>query len=406
MAESAQDVQRIAVGVIQARLMDGRQLMDEFRSVLGRDPSIRHSHTAAQANPSKNRYVNVLPYDHNRVLLRPCTCGSGSTPATATAEVATGNGSSAKVAAAAVSRAAAAAHASDYINASYVVHEDAQCGFSVHYIACQGPMPSTEVDFWRMCWSERVGAVVMLTNTTERGVNKCSPYYPTQPGARLLLRGSCGAARGGSGTNKSAAATPPQTACVEEVVSLSSKSSHSGDLTCTTLRLVGGGGGSGEDRGDGGEATNTSRDIEHLHYTAWPDHGTPADGAAIRTICDMVEAVRAAGRAVVVHCSAGIGRTGTFCAIDILRRRLGHLEALAASRPGSVRPDAVQEALDLPELVHNLRWQRYGMVQTIEQYAFCYQAVCEELLAALGSGGGGGRRRSGGADTPPRISRR
>ncbi|GIL66293.1 hypothetical protein Vafri_19896 [Volvox africanus] len=381
--------------------MDGQQLMDEFRSVLGRDPTIRHSHAAAQANPGKNRYVNVLPYDHNRVLLRPCTCGCASTAATASGVVTTANGCSARFAAAAVSRTAAATQASDYINASYVVHEDAQCGFMVRYIACQGPMPSTEADFWRMCWSEGVGAVVMLTNTTERGVSKCSSYYPAQPGARLVLRRSC-AASGGSGASKPAAAgTPPQTACVWEVVAMSSKSLYGGDLTCTTMRLVGGGDGSSSD--DGGEAANTSREISHLHYTAWPDHGTPADAAAIRKICDLVEPVRAAGKAVVVHCSAGIGRTGTFCAIDILRRRLAHLETLAASRPGSVRPDAVQEALDLPELVHSLRWQRYGMVQTIEQYAFCYQAVYEELLAALGNGG---RRRSGGTDTPPRLSQR
>ncbi|EFJ50289.1 hypothetical protein VOLCADRAFT_45223, partial [Volvox carteri f. nagariensis] len=251
----------------------------------------------------RHRYSNVLPYDLNRVILQPSPAPQQGSPDPT------------------------------YINASHVIHDDAQCGFSVRYIACQGPLPSTEADFWRMCWGERVGAVVMLTNVVERGINKCSTYYPAQPGARLVM-------------------------------AVSSSSLHAGELTYTVLRL--------SCSGCGGAS---SRDVTHLQYNAWPDHGTPADASAIRTMCDMVEPVRGAGGAVVVHCSAGIGRTGTFCAIDIMRRRLAYLEACAASRPGNVRADAVQAALDLPELVHSLRRQRSGMVQTIEQYVFCYQAI-------------------------------
>ncbi|GLC42084.1 hypothetical protein PLESTB_001066400 [Pleodorina starrii] len=400
MAESAQDVRRMALGVIQSRLMDSRQLMDEFRSVLGRDSTIRHSQTAAHAavNQTKNRYSNVLPYDHNRVLLRACDCGATNGP-TCTSLAPSPSSSS-----------------SDYINASHVVHSDAQCGFTVSYIASQGPLPGTETDFWRMCWAERVGAVVMLTNTVERGINKCSEYYPAQLGVRQRLRDGGGgggisvAVAAACGSRIAAAATeeaaPPST-CLQEVAAVSSSSLHGGDLTYTVLRLVCGGGAACAANGTGGGGA--FREVAHLHYTAWPDHGTPADAAAIRTLCDLVEPLRAAGGAVVVHCSAGIGRTGTFCAIDILRRRLAHLEVCAASRPGSVRPDAVQAALDLPELVHSLRRQRSGMVQTIEQYAFCYQAVYEELQTALGGRGGGGGARGdgrGATGTPPRMARR
>ncbi|KXZ54380.1 hypothetical protein GPECTOR_5g459 [Gonium pectorale] len=390
MAASAQDVQRMALAVLQSRL-SGSQLVDEFRSVIGRDYHIRCSFTVAQApaNAPKNRYVNVLPYDHNRVLLKPCCDGPTDGGRLHTAAAANGHSSAAP--------SPCPSPGPDYINASHVEHADAQCGFTVRYIACQGPLLSTVADFWHMCWAEGVGAVVMLTNTVERGVTKCSPYYPAQPGARLAM-GPPGAGAGGRagaaqqpGTPAAAVVPASPLACVSEVVALESRALHGGHLTHTRLQLWP----AAQAAADSPPPASPCREVCHLRYNAWPDHGTPADAAAIRTLCDLLAPVRQAGGAVVVHCSAGIGRTGTFCAIDILRRRLEALAARAEAAPGSVSQSAVAAALDLPELVHSLRRQRGGMVQTLEQYAFCYQAVAEELAAAVGEGapaaGDGGR---------------
>ena len=262
--------------------------------------------------------------------------------------------------------------------------------------AMQGPLASTVPDFWRMVASEDVGAVVMLTNTVERGVSKCAAYYPQQAGTRLPLRQAAsgqqqqqqqhGSAQGGG----TAVAVPvagagaggaTAEADVDEVVTLNSRALLGGDLTQTQLAVLL----SPAQPHAAPAAAQPPREVQvlHLRYNAWPDHGTPADSGAIRSLCDLLGPVREAGRGVVVHCSAGIGRTGTFVAIDVIRRRLQALSAAAAAAPGSVSPAAVQAALDLPELVHSLRRQRCGMVQTFEQFAFCYQAVYEELAAAL-----------------------
>lgn len=92
--------------------------------------------------------------------------------------------------------------------------------------------------------------------------------------------------------------------------------------------------------------------------------------------------IAAQGETVAVHCSAGIGRTGTFMAIDITRLQLEKLNA-ASGRGVEVSVDAVQKALAVPDLVHDLRQQRMGMVQTQEQYNFIYKALEEELAELM-----------------------
>jgi protein tyrosine phosphatase len=261
------------------------------------------------------RYVNVLPYDHNRVELHPEAAQDGH------------------------------AAAGGYINASHVAHADSIGQFVVQYIATQGPLPSTVETFWQMCSEQRVAAIIMLTNTSEKGTTKCCTYFPQQPGARLALRGSGG-----------------------EVVAAASETLHHGDLTHRRLQLT----------GRAGAAPST---VHQLQYHAWPDHGTPAESAALRTMCELLGPIRAAGGAVVVHCSAGIGRTGTFIALDILRMRLAALARQEATDPGSVAAAQIHAALDLPALVASLRQQRCGMVQTLEQYAFVYHALREEVAA-------------------------
>ncbi len=139
--------------------------------------------------------------------------------------------------------------------------------------------------------------------------------------------------------------------------------------------------------------------LNHYHYTSWPDFGVPTKSDGIRAVSHALDSCRRAGTNIVVHCSAGIGRTGTFCAVDIvlqrldrLRQRLGALGAgglAGAAQQGQQGQQGQQRGLDLthalkdvlniPAIVHHLRKQRMGMVQTSDQYAFCYTAVGDEL---------------------------
>lgn len=294
-----------ALGLVQQRLLDQRLLSDEYRNLLERDRLINHTvrDSKLPANGPKNRYVNVLPYDHNRVRL---------------------------------------ASQGNYINASFVGVNDVMSTQEFNYIATQGPLPATTTDFWRMVLQKRTPAIVMLTNTTERGMIKCAQYFPSKEGEVMSLKGL-------------------------DVTALSVSVVDGGQLTIRLVQVL-------------DTQTRDSWNVKHFHYQQWPDHGTPEESLPIRNICEDLQHARSMEQKepVVVHCSAGIGRTGTFVAVDILRQRLKKL-----AEAGSCTPAQLAEALNLPALVHELRQQRMGMVQTFEQYAFIYQALYEELRAAL-----------------------
>lgn len=211
-----------------------------------------------------------------------------------------------------------------------------------------------------MVYEQRCSCVVMLTNTHERGMTKCALYFPAKPGESMQLKNGL------------------------VLTHVDSVSLHNGDMTRRTLRLD-------------HSASGASLSVTHLHYHAWPDHGTPDDATAIRAMCDALVPSGAASSSstsggqlqdpqqqvlsgpAVVHCSAGIGRTGTLIALDILRQRLRAL----ASRGSEVTARELHDALNFPALVHALRQQRVGMVQTLEQYKFVYQALAEEIAHLL-----------------------
>jgi len=137
---------------------------------------------------------------------------------------------------------------------------------------------------------------------------------------------------------------------------------------------------SGTAAGEG--SSSGSHLLSHYHFHAWPDHGMPESSAGLRAICRSLSTARATGQPVVVHCSAGIGRTGTFCAIDILLQRFDSWQTLNDGR-GPDRAE-VEAALNLPQLVHDLRFQRMGMVQTLDQYVFVYKTLLDDLGARIG----------------------
>ena len=187
-------------------------------------------------NRPKNRFTNILPYDHSRVKLQPSDDDEGS----------------------------------DFINANFVP------GFNSprEFIVTQGPLHSTRDDFWRMCWETNSRAIVMLTRCVEKGREKCDHYWPydTQP----VFYGDI------------------QVTILNE--------SHFPDWNISEFRMM---------RGD------TVRTIRHFHFTTWPDFGVPEPPQTlVRFVRAYRERVTPEQRPVVVHCSAGVGRSGTFIALD------------------------------------------------------------------------------------------
>ncbi|XP_028427036.1 receptor-type tyrosine-protein phosphatase O isoform X1 [Perca flavescens] len=202
----------------------------------------------------------------------------------------------------------------DYINANYIP------GYknTKEYIATQGPLPETRNDFWKMVLQQKSPIIVMLTQCNERRRVKCDHYWPF---------------------------TDEPVMYGEISVEMLSES-ESPEWTIRKFRL--------------GYADET-QDVLHLNYTSWPDHGVPTVNA-IESILQFVHIVRQqANRTkdpVIVHCSAGVGRTGTFIALD---RLMQHIRE--------------HEFADILGMVSEMRSHRLCMVQTEEQYVFIHQCV-------------------------------
>ncbi|XP_068590186.1 receptor-type tyrosine-protein phosphatase beta [Cebidichthys violaceus] len=212
---------------------------------------------------------------------------------------------------------------SDYINASYVPGNN----YRREYMASQGPLPGTKDDFWRMVWEHGVYNVVMVTQCVEKGRVKCDQYWPAD--REPLYYG-------------------------ELVIQMLSESV----LPEWTIR---------EFKITSESGCSYPRVLRHFHYTVWPDHGVPESTQSliqfVRTVRDYVDRSPSTG-ATVVHCSAGVGRTGTFMALD---RVLQQLDS--------------KGTIDLYGCVFDLRLHRQHMVQTECQYSFLHQCVRDVLRA-------------------------
>ncbi|PRP85744.1 hypothetical protein PROFUN_06338 [Planoprotostelium fungivorum] len=248
-----------------------------------------------EENLAKNRYTDVIPYDHSRVKLQ--------------------SNDSEEV--------------SDYINASFIQGEDN------HYIAAQGPLPETSADFWKMIWDEDVNVLVMLTKINENGRVKCHRYYPEKlDGDNVFQFGDL------------------------RVQLLSqSEDQHASTVTRTYLLTH--------------TITDEERTVTHYQYLGWPDHGVPKSTKGIRGLIDTMEShVTESGTngPILVHCSAGIGRTGAFITIHV------HIQRMKKYVTSGAQFDS-----NIYNTVKRLRQQRAGMVQQPEQYRFCYEAILEGL---------------------------
>ncbi|NP_001372243.1 receptor-type tyrosine-protein phosphatase alpha isoform 8 precursor [Homo sapiens] len=238
------------------------------------------------ANMKKNRVLQIIPYEFNRVII-PVKRGEENT---------------------------------DYVNASFIDGYRQKDS----YIASQGPLLHTIEDFWRMIWEWKSCSIVMLTELEERGQEKCAQYWPSDG---LVSYGDI---------------------TVELKKEEECESYTVRDLLVTNTR------------------ENKSRQIRQFHFHGWPEVGIPSDGKGMISIIAAVQKQQqqSGNHPITVHCSAGAGRTGTFCALSTVLER--------------VKAEGI---LDVFQTVKSLRLQRPHMVQTLEQYEFCYKVVQEYIDA-------------------------
>uniref|UniRef100_A0A671K126 protein-tyrosine-phosphatase n=1 Tax=Sinocyclocheilus anshuiensis TaxID=1608454 RepID=A0A671K126_9TELE len=212
---------------------------------------------------------------------------------------------------------------SDYINANYIPGNN----FRWVYIATQGPLPGTKDDFWPMVWEQKVHSLVMVTQCVERGMVKCDRYWPTD--SEPLYYG-------------------------DVVVQLQSEKILQ-EWTIRDFKISCEG------------QLRYPRTVRQFHYTIWPDHGVPETTQSlvqfVRTVRDYIDRTTSPG-VTVVHCSAGVGRTGTFIVLDRVLQQLDR-----------------NCTVDIYGCVFDLRLHRSYMVQTESQYAYIHQCVWDVLRA-------------------------
>ncbi|XP_049663641.1 receptor-type tyrosine-protein phosphatase C isoform X4 [Accipiter gentilis] len=263
---------------------EGRLFLDEFQSI----PRVFTKFSIKEAkkphNQNKNRYIDILPYDHNRVELSEIPGDPGS----------------------------------DYINASYID------GFKEprKYIAAQGPKDETMDDFWRMIWEQKATIIVMVTRCEEGKRNKCAQYWPSMENGSVTYG---------------------------DIIVKINESKTCPDYVIQKLHIT------------NGREKTAGRDVTHIQFTGWPDHGVPEDPHLLLKLRRRVNALsNFFSGPIVVHCSAGVGRTGTYIGIDAM------LEGLDA-----------EGRVDVYGYVVKLRRQRCLMVQVESQYILIHQALVE-----------------------------
>lgn len=274
------------------------QVFLEFEQIIKKKPIDDFGSALLPENLNRNRFKDVLPYEENRVRITP------------TKENRTG-----------------------YINASHIAVT--VVGTQKFYIAAQAPLSTTVHSFWQMIWEHDVNIIVMLTEIWEQGKEKCFPYWPQdddtnnklQIGEFQILRNS----------------------------SISSPTFVTSSLTVNHM------------------VSHTQRSIWHIQYTDWPDHSCPQNLQGFLSFMEEINAVRRMANKsqtpgkrsnvpIVVHCSAGVGRTGVVILCDIMLFALDH-----------------NEVINMPKVLTELRLQRMLTVQTIAQYKFVYTVLIQYL---------------------------
>ncbi|XP_071197798.1 tyrosine-protein phosphatase non-receptor type 13 isoform X2 [Salvelinus alpinus] len=203
-----------------------------------------------------------------------------------------------------------------YINANFINMPVKDENFM--FIACQGPLPTTLGDFWQMIWEQKSNVIAMMTQEVEGGKVKCQRYWPD---------------------------TPRTAEMVDERLQITLvKDQHLDNFVIRLIEVK-------------DIQTEEIQRVTHLNYTGWPDHGTPSQPEQLLMFISYMRHIHQSGP-IITHCSAGIGRSGTLICVDVVL--------------GLISKDA---DFDISDVVRNMRLQRQGMVQTEEQYIFCYQVI-------------------------------
>ncbi|XP_056891564.1 protein tyrosine phosphatase receptor type Db isoform X16 [Takifugu flavidus] len=283
-------ISELADHIERLKANDNLKFSQEYESV---DPGQQFTweNSNLEVNKPKNRYANVIAYDHSRVLLSSIDGVPGS----------------------------------DYINANYIDGYRRQNA----YIATQGSLPETFGDFWRMIWEQHTANIIMMTKLEEKSRMpsyffskvKCDQYWPT--------RGS-------------------ETYGLVQVTLLDTVELATYSVRTFALYKSG---------------SNEKREVRHFQFTAWPDHGVPEHPTPFLAFLRRVKACNPPDAGpMVVHCSAGVGRTGCFIVIDAMTERIKQ-----------------EKTLDVYGHVTLMRSQRNYMVQTEDQYIFIHDALLEAV---------------------------
>ncbi|XP_061096133.1 protein tyrosine phosphatase receptor type Fa isoform X3 [Conger conger] len=259
---------------------DSLRFSQEYESI---DPGQQFTweNSNMEVNKPKNRYANVIAYDHSRVILASVDGVPGS----------------------------------DYINANYIDGYRKQNA----YIATQGPLPETLSDFWRLVWEQRTNTIVMMTRLEEKSRIKCDQYWPSR------------------GT---------ETYGMIQVTMLDTVELATYSVRTFALYKNG---------------SSEKREVRQFQFMAWPDHGVPEYPTPILAFLRRVKACNPPDAGpMVVHCSAGVGRTGCFIVIEAMLERMKH-----------------EKSVDIYGHVTCMRAQRNYMVQTEDQYIFIHEALLE-----------------------------
>ncbi|XP_058496354.1 protein tyrosine phosphatase receptor type Db isoform X8 [Solea solea] len=283
-------ISEMADHIERLKANDNLKFSQEYESV---DPGQQFTweNSNLEVNKPKNRYANVIAYDHSRVILSSIEGVPGS----------------------------------DYINANYIDGYRRQNA----YIATQGSLPETFGDFWRMVWEQHTANIIMMTKLEEKSRMpsyfyskvKCDQYWPTR------------------GT---------ETYGLIQVTLLDTVELATYSVRTFALYKSG---------------SNEKREVRHFQFTAWPDHGVPEHPTPFLAFLRRVKACNPPDAGpMVVHCSAGVGRTGCFIVIEAMTERIKH-----------------EKAVDIYGHVTLMRSQRNYMVQTEDQYIFIHDALLEAV---------------------------
>ncbi|KAI6649734.1 hypothetical protein LOD99_6524 [Oopsacas minuta] len=283
-------------------------------------------------NALKNRYKNILPYEHSRIILKRHIQDENP-------EVWINRSKVEKV------------EETGFINANYISGYNREH----EYIAAQGPLADTVADFWWMIWQEKSTQLIMACSLIEGGRVKCATYWPSDEESyqeygriRVKLISKQKTPHYITRTfNISLIPTVTPTGSVSSLTPVNQSDQVSEEMT--------------------GVTSDTQRRVTHFQFTGWPDFGAPLSASPLLTLVRKVRlAVNPTDGPILVHCSAGVGRTGTFIMLDIMLQRM-----------------AEENRVEVRQTVEALRKERGYMVQSLAQYIFLHDALVEAYLCGI-----------------------